>query len=150
MGKKYGLLSLVFGCVSILGAPLMFPPFLAVLFAVLYKAKGNPADKKQHRYARIGAIMGSLALGMVFGAWFLVLFPGEGVLHGFLLVLIYLVTLVLCLWLYERNWSKPAAKANPAPAKTAPAVRSAAAQSSTAEAPTDPPEHCTLFRRKGT
>ena len=95
MGKKYGLLSLVFGCVSILGAPLMFPPFLAVLFAVLYKAKGNPADKKQHRYARIGAIMGSLALGMVFGAWFLVLFPGEGVLHGFLLVLIYLVTLVL-------------------------------------------------------
>ena len=52
MKKRYGLWSLIFGILAIPGASLLVPPVLAVYFAILYKAKGDPADARQHRFAR--------------------------------------------------------------------------------------------------
>ena len=108
MKKRYGLWSLIFGILAIPGAPLLVPPVLAVYFAILYKAKGDPADARQHRFARAGAVMGSVMLGLLVMALEAAILP-DSAFSGMVMVFSLLAVQCLCLMLYERNRNKSAA-----------------------------------------
>lgn len=105
MKKNYGLISFIFGTLSLSWIILPFAPLLSVFFAILHKAKGNPEDRHERIFARMGFI-----LGTAMQAVSIVAFAGEVLIFSrtpFLDCLPFLfgaVAVASCVWLYKRNW----------------------------------------------
>lgn len=107
MKKNYGLVSFIFGALSLSWIILPFAPLLSVFFAILHKAKGNPEDRHERIFARIGFILGTAMLAVS-----VVAFAGEALIFSrnpfleLLPIFLGVVVIALCIWLYKRNWRK--------------------------------------------
>lgn len=119
MKKHYGTWSLVFGVLSVL--TLVFPVLAipAVIFAVLYKKDGDPSHERQHKFARAGAVMGTVMLSLYTWSLVYVLLNEYGLAASVLSIVAAVAVIILCAWLYWRKWNKKEPVKTPAPAASA-------------------------------
>lgn len=105
MRRYYGLLSFIFGLISLNFLLFLPSPFLAVLFAVLFKARGDRDNKKQRIFARVGFILGC-AMFSVFtlAFWGEIMIFEKGPMSYILPFGLAIAVAALSIWLYKRKW----------------------------------------------